>query len=48
MMQNPYVFKGSLVFSLVNVQNFEFESGDVQKISFQQDFMLCQYIFIEL
>ena len=34
MMQNPYIFKGSLVFSLVNVQNFEFESGDVHKISF--------------
>ena len=36
-MQNPCIFKGSLVlegvFILVNVQNFEFESGDIHKIS---------------
>ena len=38
MMQNLYIFKGSLVFSLVNVQNFEFESGDVHKISFPARF----------
>ena len=42
MMQNPCIFKGSLilegVFILVNVQNFEFEPGDVHKISFPARF----------
>ena len=46
MMQNPCIFKGSLilegVFILVNVQNFEFESEYTHKISLKKS---KNYIF---